>query len=384
MKYLTNIDFVLWCLRGRSSSAHWASYVRSHSDDEQLNRALRVLGMLSISKPKMSSDERQSLYDSIVTDSNAASRRWCGSQRMWRRLSLGVAACAVLVVGVLAAIKIFAVEGKADAQLLPCVSLADVPMPDNIRVISGQNTFDYNRLVVARINCAQQGVITLNEQVVPQVEQQGMEVLIPSNHRAIVTLSDNTKVWLNGNTKMRVGEFSDTSRSVEIDGDAYFEVAHNPKAPFVVYTRTLNTIVKGTSFNIYSTSDPSATHYVVLVEGSVEVDMPTIGQSVTLAPSQIISYNNDSYLTTNTDVSRYIGWHDGALTVDSDSVADVVAKLAEYYGVETECDNDVSSLSCSGRLVLFDDINQTLTVLESIIPIKYKWNSGKLYISLEK
>jgi ferric-dicitrate binding protein FerR (iron transport regulator) len=172
--------------------------------------------------------------------------------------------------------------------------------------------------------------------------------------------------------------------NVEIDGDAYFEVAHNPEAPFVVYTRTLNTIVKGTSFNIYSTSDTSATHYVVLVEGSVEVDMPTIGQSVTLAPSQIISYNNDSYLTTNTDVSRYIGWHDGALTVDSDSVADVVAKLAEYYGVEAECDNDVSSLSCSGRLVLFDDINQTLTVLESIIPIKYKWNSGKLYISLER
>ena len=161
-------------------------------------------------------------------------------------------------------------------------------------------------------------------------------------------------------------------------------MAHNPEAPFVVYTRTLNTIVKGTSFNIYSTSDTSATHYVVLVEGSVEVDMPTIGQSVTLAPSQIISYNNDSYLTTNTDVSRYIGWHDGALTVDSDSVADVVAKLAEYYGVEAECDNDVSSLSCSGRLVLFDDINQTLTVLESIIPIKYKWNSGKLYISLER
>lgn len=384
MKYLTNIDFVLWCLRGRSSSAHWASYVRSHSDDEQLNRALRVLSMISISKPKMSSDERQSLYDSIVADSNAASRRWYGSQRMWRRISLGVAACAVLVVGALVAIKIFAVEGKADAQLLPCVSLADIPMPDNIRVISGQNTFDYNRLVVARINCAQQGVITLNEQVVPQVEQQGMEVLIPSNHRAIVTLSDNTKVWLNGNTKMRVGEFSDTSRSVEIDGDAYFEVAHNPEAPFVVYTRTLNTIVKGTSFNIYSTSDTSATHYVVLVEGSVEVDMPTIGQSVTLAPSQIISYNNDSYLTTNTDVSRYIGWHDGALTVDSDSVADVVAKLAEYYGVEAECDNDVSSLSCSGRLVLFDDINQTLTVLESIIPIKYKWNSGKLYISLER
>ena len=87
-------------------------------------------------------------------------------------------------------------------------------------------------------------------QVCNDVEQQGMEVLIPSNHRAIVTLSDNTKVWLNGNTKMRVGEFSDTSRSVEIDGDAYFEVAHNPEAPFVVYTRTLNTIVKGTSFNI--------------------------------------------------------------------------------------------------------------------------------------
>ena len=382
MKYLTNIDFLLWCLRGCPSSTHWASYVKSHSDDEQLNRALRIARIVRFSKPKMSEEERQQLYDSIVADNSAKSSWRTGAAKYLRHIATGVAACLMLGVVVSTAVRIISAD-SCSGECAECYTeLSQLPMPQSIRVISGQSVFDYSTLSVARINCAADGSVTVNEQPLNLRTQHNMDILIPAAHRAIITLSDNTKVWLNGNTKFRVGAFTTSSRSVEIDGEAYFEVVHNPEAPFTVYSRTLNTTVKGTSFNIYSTSDTSATHYVVLVDGSVEVDMPSLGESVTLAPSQIINYNNDCYMTTQTDVSRYIGWHDGMLTINSDSVADVADKLAEYYGVEVECYSDVASFSCSGRLVLFDDINQTMTVLESIIPINYAWNNGKLYISL--
>lgn len=382
MKYLVNIDFVLWCLRGRPSSAHWASYVNSHSDDMELKRALSVMSRLRISKPKMSEQERESLYNSIVADNRASTTfRWAKVKTL-HRVAMGVAACVLVAVMVSVSVNIFGTNGCSVQDVSHLSELSELSMPEHIRVISGDEVMDYKSLIVTHIDCTQD-VVTVNEQPLAQASQHNLNVLIPSNHRAIITLNDNTKVWLNGNTKLRIGEFTSCSRSVEIDGEAYFEVAHNPQAPFMVYSRTLTTTVKGTSFNILSTSDVSATHYVVLVEGSVEVDMPALGETVTLAPSQIISYNNDCYMTTQTDVNRYIAWHDGSLSINSDSIADVAAKLAEYYGVEVICDSKVSELSCSGRLVLFDDINQTLNVLESIIPIRYAWNGGKLYISLE-
>ena len=381
MKYLTNIDFVLWCLRGCPPSGHWASYIKSHSEDKELLFALNVMGKLRALSPKMSAEEKGALYASILADKKSS-----GSGRVivkhLRHISIGFAAC--LLLGAMAYGAMLVKDKIATSHSAQIAELSAIPMPEHIRVICGDEAYDCNTISVARIKCADDGVVTINEQRVELNSADGVDILIPTSHRAIITLADKTKVWLNGNTKFRIGEFNDTQRSVEIDGEGYFEVVHNPEAPFTVHSRMLNTTVKGTSFNVYSTSNVADTHHVVLVDGSVEVEIPSLAETVTLIPSQIINYNNDSYMTTTTDVSRYTRWHDGSLTIDSDSVAEVTAKLAEYYGVEAVCDDQTSKLSCSGRLVLFDDINQTLTVLESIIPINYSWKGGKLYISLEK
>lgn len=381
MKYLTNIDFVLWCLRGCPPSGHWASYIKSHSEDKELLFALNVMGKLRTIRPKMSAEEKQELFDSILDDKKSSGYGRVIVKHL-RHISIGFAAC--LLLGAMAYAATLVIDRVASSNSVQIAELSSIPMPEHIRVICGGEVYDCNSISVARIRCAESGVVSVNEQNIDFNSSEGVDILIPTAHRAIITLADKTKVWLNGNTKFRIGEFSDSQRSVEIDGEGYFEVFHNPEAPFTVYSRMLNTTVKGTSFNVYSTSNVADTHHVVLVDGSVEVEIPSLAESVTLTPSQIINYNNDSYMTTTTDVSRYTRWHDGSLTIDSDSVAEVTAKLAEYYGVEAVCDDQTSKLSCSGRLVLFDDINQTLTVLESIIPITYSWKGGKLYISLEK
>jgi ferric-dicitrate binding protein FerR (iron transport regulator) len=88
-------------------------------------------------------------------------------------------------------------------------------------------------------------------------------------------------------------------------------------------------------------------------------------------------------MVTTTDVSKYISWKDGAIIIDSNSLQDVMSKLADYYNVEIVCSPSVSQLRCSGRLVLFDNIGQTLNVLTNIIPIGYRWADDKLYITEE-
>ena len=383
MKYLTDIQFVFWCLRGQPSHPKWTSYVYKHRDDAQLKRALDVMRCLSFQHPKMSDNERSELYESIVADNNKSTQK-PRTLSILRRVAAVL--CALIAIGGLVSVAVGILNRNNEAnqpQSSLQTSIYNTEMAQNIRVINGNGVIDIP--VGQSVNiCCTTDAICVQQQTLALTTDQPIDILVPAQHRATVNLCDGTRVWINSNTKLRISTPQmGAVRAAELEGEAYFEVAHNPDSPFTVYSRTLNTVVKGTSFNICSTSTPNNTHYVVLVEGKVDVEVTSLGQSVTLNPSQILNYNNDCYMVTTTDVSKYISWKDGAIIIDSNSLQDVMSKLADYYNVEIVCSPSVSQLRCSGRLVLFDNIGQTLNVLTNIIPIGYRWADDKLYITEE-
>jgi ferric-dicitrate binding protein FerR (iron transport regulator) len=64
-------------------------------------------------------------------------------------------------------------------------------------------------------------------------------------------LKDGSAVWLNKHSKLMLPEnFNRRTRSVSIEGEAYFEVANNAEFPFIISTG--NTFIKviGTAFNV--------------------------------------------------------------------------------------------------------------------------------------
>lgn len=74
---------------------------------------------------------------------------------------------------------------------------------------------------------------------------------ISSANISKVILPDGSIVWLKAYSKLSYPEqFSDTNREVKLEGEALFEVAENPKKPFVITCGELKTTVLGTSFNI--------------------------------------------------------------------------------------------------------------------------------------
>jgi len=72
------------------------------------------------------------------------------------------------------------------------------------------------------------------------------ETLLPQP----LTLSDGTKIILESKSKLTVENFTDAVRQVRLQGKASFDVAHNVRRPFYVYTDNLITKVLGTSFTI--------------------------------------------------------------------------------------------------------------------------------------
>lgn len=94
-----------------------------------------------------------------------------------------------------------------------------------------------------------------------------------TGERKSFQLPDGSKVMLNaGSTLTMANDFNEHSREVTLDGEAFFDVSHNPGKPFIIHTTTMNVKVLGTVFNVkaYRTDKLAETS---LLRGSVEITL---------------------------------------------------------------------------------------------------------------
>ena len=96
------------------------------------------------------------------------------------------------------------------------------------------------------------------------------------------TLPDGSIVTLNKESELRYpGAFSGSTRSVALNGEAFFEVAPDKEHPFVITANEASVRVVGTSFNVKS--NEAATE-VIVATGIVEVSRKE--EAVRLMPNE--------------------------------------------------------------------------------------------------
>ncbi|MCL2417233.1 MAG: FecR domain-containing protein [Bacteroidales bacterium] len=87
-----------------------------------------------------------------------------------------------------------------------------------------------------------------------------------------ITLADGSTVTLkDGSRLIKKNNFSGNTREIALEGEAFFDIAHNPDMPFIIHTGNVRTTVLGTAFSIKAV--PSETSITVtVVEGKVRVE----------------------------------------------------------------------------------------------------------------
>lgn len=74
-------------------------------------------------------------------------------------------------------------------------------------------------------------------QILQKEDIEMQTVYVPAGQRTLVTLADGTTVWVNGKSTLTFpSHFSSRTRTVELDGEAYFDVRKNPEKQFIVST----------------------------------------------------------------------------------------------------------------------------------------------------
>ncbi|WP_159981699.1 MULTISPECIES: FecR domain-containing protein [unclassified Novosphingobium] len=144
-------------------------------------------------------------------------------------------------------------------------------------------------------------------------------------------MTDGSIVTANTATVLTVAE-SDTGRSTAIrDGEAFFEVAKNPRKPFVVTAGGLTVTALGTQFAV---REAQGKVDVTLAEGRVRVDMPAINghaaQSTVLQPGQELAWDGQGYRTGAVEVERRLAWRKGIVDFDRVPLAQAVAEINRY------------------------------------------------------
>lgn len=196
-----------------------------------------------------------------------------------------------------------------------------------------------------------------------------------------LTLSDGTKIWLNSESSLRFPVvFQNDQRNVEITGEAYFEVAKDPKRKFIVKSANFETEVLGTHFNVNTYSDESSSK-ITLLEGSVKVSLPDNFTSIILSPGQQATVNSGIAKSAVTNMDAIVAWKDGMFVFDNLNIAAIMRQLSRWYNFSLNYTGDVQNKHFTGSISRSESTAQVLHMLELTDVIHFKITGNNVTIT---
>lgn len=184
-------------------------------------------------------------------------------------------------------------------------------------------------------------------------------IITPRGGQYQVVLADGTKVWLNAASSLKFPTaFAGTERHVELQGEAYFEVARNKDMPFTVSAGNVHVKVLGTGFNISAYEDDSFIK-TTLLEGSVQ-----LSQKLLLTPGQQAVSDGNGVAVKTVNVEDAVAWKNGYFSFRKENIRSVMRKIARWYDVDVRFQGDIGNSVLGGSVSRTKNIGDILSYLE--------------------
>ncbi|MBC7653361.1 MAG: FecR domain-containing protein [Oligoflexus sp.] len=211
-----------------------------------------------------------------------------------------------------------------------------------------------------------------------------------------VQMPDGTQVWLNSGSKITYNnQYGIDTRTVTLIGEAFFDVKHDAKHPFIIHTKNLNLKVLGTAFNVRAyANDPLSE--ATLVRGSLQVSFPNRpDEKMVLKPKEKVSYNDVDATTLNRNIVKTefkpmitltkveyspnekvieeIAWKEDKLIFRSKEFNELALDLERWYNVKIEIENN----SIKGKK--FTGIFKNESVFEALNALKQTYSFNYVF-----
>lgn len=225
------------------------------------------------------------------------------------------------------------------------------------------------------------GAIFLNKRQSVQVAMVQPKHYPELNH--YLTLKDGSKVVLHSGSQLHISNNFTTAgnREVTLVGEAYFDIKHDNKRPFIIHTGKVKTTVLGTAFNIKAY--PGQKNIVVTVtRGKVKVEDDHAILAI-LKPDQQVVYNEKDKRAAEQKVVavQSLKWARADMSFDSMPFGELTARLDQRYGVHIHFKNpDLASCPITGTFTGTESLIEVLTFLSQARGTSFTINNNDVEI----
>lgn len=240
-------------------------------------------------------------------------------------------------------------------------------------------------------------------------EVKGGEVLSRAGARTKLLLPDGTQVWLNSSSRIKyTHNFEGSSREVELEGEAYFDVVKDADRPFIVHTSAIDVKVLGTAFTVKSYPQDE-TIEATLLRGVIEVSRKDNLNTprVILKPNEKLVFNKhlstpltpahspDSMVAHTLPVAPDIavnslplnipdsekvetGWMYNRLVFNGDSFKELSEKMERWYNVKIFFKNEGLYRYRFGGSFTNETVQEALDALQLTADFTYKIKGNEI------
>ena len=242
-----------------------------------------------------------------------------------------------------------------------------------------------------------------------------IEINAPKGSKSFVKLPDGSKVWLNSDSKLFYSpKFGKRDRTVELEGEAFFDVEKNTALPFRVNTSEIVINVTGTMFNLKAYPEEN-TIETTLEEGEVIIEQKEgkgNNKVATLKPKQravitkgdnkvviaetrpgnqkrkpeheVLEKKNPVVIDENIDTKLYTSWKENKLVFRSEKLPEVLVRLERWYGVRFIVkDDEILNYHFNGTIEN-ETVTQVMKVIRFALPIQFEIEQNVITIQKEE
>lgn len=381
IRFLKDEKFIEWKLFPTDElEDYWEKYLQQYPDErDNMLLAENHFSRIKLSSHGIPKEKKQEAIKRLEQSLSRYNRK--------RKIRLFVYTAAAVCGAILLSLYIWENANQSASELKPSSDfiVGNELESEDILFITGTQTISFQENINIQIsenNIAQVKTENKVDKEVAITQNEINKVIVPYGKRSRVTLVDGTQVWLNSGSSFEFPTvFNGKMREVQLSGEMYIEVAPDRNKPFQVHTSDFNIKVYGTRFNVSSYTDSPSS--VVLVEGSIGLQSSG-KQELLLSPDEQAIYSDatGSFNTRKVDVHTFISWKEGYLTFEDTPIIEVLKQIERYYNLSFNYGDDVSfqGITCAGKIILSDNLDNVMTALTSISSTHYKKEDKLIHI----
>lgn len=208
------------------------------------------------------------------------------------------------------------------------------------------------------------------------------KIIVPRGGEYKLILADGSRVWLNADSELEYPVcFTGGERKVKLKGEGYFEVAHNPKHPFIVQLDEIDIRVLGTSFNINGYKD-NGKIVTTLVSGRINVTDKLHLKEREMKPNEQSVWSEQGMSVSKVDVQPFISWTKGEFYFNQMKLSEIVANLQRWYDIDCHFDNDeLRNLEFFGVMRRDLSANDIFRIIEKTSNVRFNIKKETVYIN---